>query len=39
MYVPSGPEIIIEGRMLNKKTDPEWMVEMLRTCDHKRQQP
>ena len=39
MYVPSGAEIVIEGRIMNKKTHPEWMVEMLRTYDHKRQQP
>ena len=39
MYVPSGAEIVIEGHIMNKKTHSEWMVEMLRTYDHKRQQP
>jgi len=39
MLVPSGAEIIIEGRILKDKTHKEWMVEMLRTYDFKREQP
>ena len=38
LYVPSHAEIILEGRILNDRTDEEWMVEMLRTYDFKRKQ-
>ena len=37
--VPSGAEIVLEGKILQDKTHPEWMVEMLQTYDHKREQP
>jgi 2,5-furandicarboxylate decarboxylase 1 len=39
LHVPSHAEIIIEGRILRDKTHEEYMVEMLRTYDHKRLQP
>ena len=39
MYVPSGAEIVMEGRILHNKTSKEWMVEMLRTYDFARPQP
>lgn len=39
MHVPSDSEIIIEGRILKDTTHKEWMVEMLRTYDFKRNQP
>ncbi len=39
MNVPSGAEIVMEGRILQDRTHPEWMVEMLRTYDHPREQP
>ncbi len=39
LHVPSGAEIVMEGRILRDKTHPEWMVEMLQTYDHKRSQP
>jgi len=39
MHVPSESEIIIEGRILKDKIQKEWMVEMLRTYDFKRDQP
>ena len=39
LYVPSGSEIVMEGRILKNKTHKEWMVEMLQTYDHKREQP
>lgn len=39
LYVPSHAEIVIEGRILRDRTNEEWMVEMLRTYDHKRKQP
>ena len=39
MQVPSGSEIVMEGRILKDKTHKEWMVEMLQTYDHKRSQP
>ena len=39
MYVPSGAEIVMEGRILHNRTDKEWMVEMLRTYDFPRSQP
>ena len=39
LLVPSGSEIVIEGRILQDKIHEEWMVEMLRTYDHHRKQP
>ena len=39
LNVPSGAEIVMEGKILRDKTHPEWMVEMLQTYDHKRTQP
>ena len=39
LNVPSGTEIVMEGKILQDKTHPEWMVEMLQTYDHRRQQP
>ncbi|KKK52126.1 hypothetical protein LCGC14_3108050, partial [marine sediment metagenome] len=39
LQVPSGSEIVMEGRILHKKTHREWMVEMLRTYDYARLQP
>lgn len=39
MKVPSGTEIVMEGKILKDKTHKEWMVEMLRTYDFKREQP
>ena len=39
MNVPSGAEIVMEGKILKDKTHPEWMVEMLQTYDHCREQP
>ena len=39
MKVPSGAEIVMEGKILRDKTHKEWMVEMLRTYDFKREQP
>ena len=38
LNVPSNSEIVIEGKILQDKTHPEWMVEMLQTYDHKRNQ-
>jgi len=37
--VPSNSEIVMEGKILKDKTHKEWMVEMLKTYDHKRLQP
>ena len=39
MKVPSDAEIVMEGKILKDKTSKEWMVEMLRTYDFKREQP
>lgn len=39
LQVPSGSEIVMEGRILQDKTHKEWMVEMLQTYDHQRMQP
>ncbi len=39
LNVPSGSEIVIEGKILQDKTHNEWMVEMLQTYDHRRAQP
>ena len=38
LNVPSGAEIVMEGKILHDKTHREWMVEMLQTYDHKRSQ-
>jgi UbiD family decarboxylase len=39
LHVPSDSEIVMEGKILQDKTYPEWMVEMLQTYDHRRSQP
>ena len=39
LNVPSGSEIVMEGKILRDQTHPEWMVEMLQTYDHERLQP
>ena len=39
MKVPSDSEIVIEAKILQDRTAPEWMVEMLRTYDYSREQP
>jgi UbiD family decarboxylase len=39
LNVPSGTEIVMEGKILQDKTHSEWMVEMLQTYDHERKQP
>lgn len=39
LFVPTHAEIVLEGRILKDETHEEWMVEMLRTYDLKRQQP
>ena len=39
LTVPSGTEIVMEGRILQDRTHPEWMVEMLQTYDYQRLQP
>ena len=39
LNVPSGSEIVLEGKILRDQTHPEWMVEMLQTYDHERSQP
>lgn len=39
LYVPTYSEIVLDGRILKDRTAEEWMVEMLRTYDFKRQQP
>ena len=39
LNVPSETEIVMEGKILQDKTHKEWMVEMLQTYDHKRDQP
>jgi len=39
LQVPSGAEIVMEGKILKDKTHKEWMVEMLRTYDYSRNQP
>ena len=39
LQVPSHAEILIEGKILRDKTHEEYMVEMLRTYDHRRLQP
>lgn len=39
LAVPAGSEIVMTGRILADRTHREWMVEMLRTYDHRREQP
>ena len=39
LTVPSDTEIVMEGRILQDRTHPEWMVEMLQTYDYRRLQP
>ena len=39
LEVPSGAEVVMEGRILRDVSREEWMVEMLRTYDHRRRQP
>lgn len=39
LLVPSHAEIVIDARILQDATREEWMVEMLRTYDHRRRQP
>ena len=39
LLVPSGTEVVMEGRILADRTHREWMVEMLQTYDHARDQP
>ena len=39
LSVPSGAEVVMEGRILQDRTHAEMMVEMLRTYDHLRRQP
>ncbi len=39
LYIPSHSEIVLDGRLLKDRFQEEWMVEMLRTYDHRRKQP
>jgi UbiD family decarboxylase len=39
LMIPKYSEIVLEGKILYDKYSEEWMVEMLRTYDHKRKQP
>jgi anhydromevalonate phosphate decarboxylase len=39
LLIPAHAEIVLEGTILRDVTHEEWMVEMLRTYDLKRQQP
>ncbi|RMF31117.1 MAG: UbiD family decarboxylase, partial [Candidatus Nitrosothermus koennekii] len=39
LEVPSDAEIVLEGRILQDVYEEEYMVEMLKTYDHKRKQP
>ena len=39
LLVPAGAEVVMEGRILADRTHREWMVEMLQTYDHAREQP
>ena len=39
VHVPTHAEIVIDARILCDVTHKEWMVEMLKTYDHKREQP
>ena len=39
LLVPAGAEVVMEGRILADASHREWMVEMLQTYDHARDQP
>jgi UbiD family decarboxylase len=39
LLIPTMAEIVLEGKILCDKTHEEWMVEMLKTYDFRRQQP
>lgn len=39
LLIPNTCEIVLEGAILSDKTHKEWMVEMLKTYDFKREQP
>ena len=39
LLIPAMSEIVLEGKILSDKTQEEWMVEMLKTYDFRRQQP
>jgi UbiD family decarboxylase len=39
LLIPAMSEIVLEGKILYDKTQEEWMVEMLKTYDFRRQQP
>src|SRR5919107_4192998 len=39
LLIPTMSEIVLEGKILSDKTHEEWMVEMLKTYDFRRQQP
>ena len=39
LFIPTLSEIVLEGRILQDRTEEEWMVEALRTYDIKRRQP
>ena len=39
LLVPAEAEVVMEGRILADRTHREWMVEMLQTYDHARDQP
>jgi UbiD family decarboxylase len=39
LLIPIMSEIVLEGKILYDKTHEEWMVEMLKTYDFRRQQP
>jgi len=39
LLIPTMSEIVLEGKILCDKTQEEWMVEMLKTYDFRRQQP
>ena len=39
LLIPTMSEIVLEGKILCDKTHEEWMVEMLKTYDFRRQQP
>ena len=39
LLIPAMSEIVLEGKILHDKTQEEWMVEMLKTYDFRRQQP
>ncbi len=39
LLIPADAEIVLEGKILKDVYEEEYMVEMLRTYDHKRKQP